>query len=213
MFAENEAQTCSDHEQRIFFPLCDLDQKKGSFLLHTVNYSIDWAKEGVLEGVSSADFISVVDIGGRIIVLLGDVEGKGCLVPREDQGEGLSSDQRAAASSSATSASLYQNLFYSVCTENAATILSSEKPAITAVHRIFEALEKKSVAKSLDFAIVVLDVDPDRHNAQRIAHICAAGVSVFLDTNDRRTKIEPNATPFYPGIYRKEDGSRIFDNN
>jgi hypothetical protein len=214
VFAPEKPDKSSRADEATFLPFCLVNRVNAPISLETPNYSIDWAKEGVFEGVSSADFISVVDLGGRILVLLGDVEGKGCLVPREDQGEGLSSDQIATASNGATCATRYQALFSRVCEENATMILSSETPAVTAVKIFFEALEGKRVPKSLDFALIVLDkFDTDQNNPQLIAHICAAGVSVFLDADDQQRKIEPNATPFYPGIFGTENGTHLFENN
>jgi hypothetical protein len=214
VFPAEESDRSSGDDGATFLPFCFLSRVNAPISLETPNYSIDWAKEGVFEGVSSADFISVVDLDDRILVLLGDVEGKGCLVPREDQGEGLSSDQIATASNGATCATRYQSLFSRVCGENASTIISSETPAVTAVKIFFEALEGERVPKSLDFALIVLDkFDTDQNNPQPIVHICAAGVSVFLDADDQQIKIKPNATPFYPGIYGTEDGTHLFENN
>jgi hypothetical protein len=171
-------------------------------------------------------------------VLLGDVEGKGCLVLREDMQEGLTSDQIAAASVSANCATKYQELFSEVCKKNSEIICSSETPAVTAIELFFKAAEKrnknenenkkkkkkkknkkknnnnkKGISKNLDFALIVLDNPYSKNSSpQRSAHICAASVLVFLESNSKLQRIEPNATIYYPGVDGVANSANIPNN-
>jgi hypothetical protein len=46
-------------DEATFLPFCVLNRVNAPISLETANYSINWAKEGVFEGVSSPDFIGM----------------------------------------------------------------------------------------------------------------------------------------------------------
>jgi hypothetical protein len=239
VFAAEETDRSSRAKKIFFPPFCDKIKPVSSDSFETDNYLISWAKEGVVQGVRSADFISIIDLGDRLLLLLGDVQGKGCLVLREDMQEGLTSDQIAAASVSANCATKYQELFSEVCKKNSEIICSSETPAVTAIELFFKAAEKrnkknkhknkkkkpnnknnknkhegkKGISKNLDFALIVLDNPYSKNSSpQRSAHICAASVLVFLESNSKLQRIEPNATIYYPGVGGVANSANIPNN-
>lgn len=200
-----DATSLTEHH---YLPECPLRRPSGTPSLYTDKYSVTVAQSGVYEGVDSADLAAVADLGNRLIVLLGDVEGKGCLVPRGDQGEGLTEEELNLASSGAACAIRYREIFSEICSKEKDAILASKEPALTVIRTLFAALDGAGVSKSLDFALVVLDTNRD----QLTAHFCGAGVAAFHDANGLMSRLAPNITPFYPNIFGVEKGTRLIDN-
>ena len=147
----------------------------GEIELSTHGITIKGMVEGLMEGVPSADFLLLQDIGNRLVLVLGDVKGKG-FTPSED-GIYDGYDPFEVARSAVD----VKRFIIKVISESSENLNRAEKPAEILAKKIYKEGSTSLQNALFDCVIVVVEQIENKTSL----HICIGGALGVWTTDDR----------------------------